>query len=259
MGRSLHPDTREESDEFGKMKDLIQISNGTKSSRVRKLAAPLMRLWLTLRYRWLSRRYRRLVLEEINGVPLIVLPDVFNPVLLRSGEFLARYIESCDLKESSAVLDLGTGSGVGAIFAAQRSSDVTAVDINPAAVRCTRINALLNQLDGRITVLLGDLFDPVHDRRFDLVIFNPPFYLGRPDGELDRAWRGEGVFERFSEGLNDALKPGGSALLLLSSDGDGEALLSLLSQGDFRITIVSKKDLINEILTIYEVKSNVLS
>jgi HemK-related putative methylase len=241
------------------MNDHLQTNNGSTSSPVRKLSASLMRLWLALRFRWLSRRYRRLVLEEINGVPLVVLPEVFNPVLLRSGEFLARYIESCDLKESSTVLDLGTGSGVGAIFAAQRSSDVTAVDINPAAVRCARINALLNQLDGRITVLRGDLFDPVQDRRFDLVIFNPPFYLGRPDGELDRAWRGEGVFERFTEGLSVALNPGGRALLLLSSDGDGEALLALLSQTDFAITVAAKKDLINEILTIYEVKSSGLS
>lgn len=241
------------------MNDQIQNNNGSTSSPVRKLSAPLMRLWLTLRYRWLNRRYGRLVLEEIDGVPLVVFPDVFNPVLLRSGEFLARFIESCDLKESSTVLDLGTGSGVGAIFAAQRSSDVTAVDINPAAVRCARLNAHLNQLDGRITVLRGDLFDPVQDRRFDLVIFNPPFYLGRPEDELDRAWRGEGVFEKFSEGLKVALNPGGRALLILSSDGDGEALLALLSQADFAITIAARKDLINEILTIYEVKSNATS
>ncbi len=57
---------------------------------------------------------------------------------------------------------------------------VVAVDINPAAVRCAQINALLNQLEQRIEVRRGDLFAPVAGERFDLVLFNPPFLRGAP-------------------------------------------------------------------------------
>ncbi|MFZ2519137.1 MAG: hypothetical protein WA089_10570, partial [Anaerolineae bacterium] len=63
----------------------------------RRLLAVVARGWLALRYRVLSRRYGRLVLEEIDGVPLVVLPQVFNPVLLRTGAFLARTVTTLPL------------------------------------------------------------------------------------------------------------------------------------------------------------------
>ena len=66
-----------------------------------------------------------------------------------------------------AILDLGTGSGIGALFAARAGCLVTAVDINPEAVRCARINALMNRLEERVQVLEGDLFAPVAGRRSD--------------------------------------------------------------------------------------------
>src|SRR5581483_11690365 len=169
----------------------------------RRVAVAAVRAWLTLRYQVFSRRYDRLALESIGGVPLLVLPQVFNPVLLRTGAFLARALTRLPLQEPArmAVLDMGTGSGVGAVFAARRGARVVAVDINAEAVRCARINALLNHLDERIEVRHGDLFEPVRGQRFDLVLFNPPFYRGAPSDNLDHAWRGQDVFERFAGGL----------------------------------------------------------
>jgi len=229
-------------------------ANRPSSKPRRGIAAALMRLWLSFRYRWISRRYRKLVLENIDGVDLVILPDVFNPVLLRSGAFLARFIESYSIDAGSSVLDLGTGSGAAAIFAARKSADVTAVDINPAAVRCAQINALLNQYGNRIKVLQGDLFEPVRHRQFDLIIFNPPFYTGKPIDELDRAWRGEDVFERFASGLGAVLNPDGRALLILSTDGDGEMLLNLLDEKGYKLKIMAERDLVNEVLAIYELR-----
>ena len=217
----------------------------------RRLLAVVARGWLALRYRVLSRRYGRLVLEEIDGVPLVVLPQVFNPVLLRTGAFLARTVTTLPLPAGAEVLDLGTGSGVGAIFAARRGAAVIAVDINPEAVRCARINALLNHLEHAIEARQGDLFAPVAAARFDLILFNPPFYRGRPRRPLDHAWRGEDVFERFTAGLAAHLKPGGQALLILSSDGAGDELLANLRAAGFQQQVAARQDLINEILTAY--------
>jgi HemK-related putative methylase len=222
----------------------------------RSLAVALVRAWLTLRYRVLSRRYDRLTLEMIDGVPLIVLPQVFNPVLLRTGTFMARALMRLPLGNVAnlAVLDMGTGSGVGAVFAARRGARVIAVDINAEAARCARINTLLNHLDDRIEVRQGDLFAPVAGQKFDLVLFNPPFYRGAPSDNLDHAWRGLDVFERFAGGLAAMLNPGGQALLVLSSDGDCHELLGELAAAGFRSEIVEQKDLINEVLTIYAVR-----
>ena len=47
----------------------------------------------------------------------------------------------------------------------------------------------MNQLEHRIDVRHGDLFEPVAGERFDLVLFNPPFLLGAPQDERDAAWR----------------------------------------------------------------------
>lgn len=214
----------------------------------------LARTWLTIRYQVLDRRHGRIVLETIDSVPLIVLPGVFNPVLFRSGEFMARVITSLQLPLRAQVLDLGTGSGVGAIFAARQGAQVTAVDINPEAARCAQINSLLNDLAGRITVVEGDLFTPVKGQQFDLVLFNPPYYRGRPADDPDHAWRSQDIFERFASELVSHLTPAGRSLIVLSSDGDGDQLLTLLRQAKLAVRPLAHKNLINEILTIYEVK-----
>jgi HemK-related putative methylase len=235
---------------------MVEIRAQHEFSRFRPLAAAVVRNWLALRYRMLSRRYGRLVLEEIDGVPLIVLPQVFNPVLLRTGAFLARQVARLPLNSAAdhlLVLDMGTGSGAGAVFAARRGAQVVAVDINPEAVRCARMNVLLNGLDDRVEVREGDLFAPVAGQRFDLVLFNPPFHRGAPRDNLDHAWRGMDVFERFAAGLGDALRPGGRALVALSSDGDCRDLLAELRGAGFAVQAVSQKDLINEVLTLYAV------
>ncbi len=219
-----------------------------------KVLRRVTRFWLTVRYQILDWRYGRLVLESIDEVALIVLPSVFNPVLLRSGEFMVKVLDDQPLSPKTRVLDLGTGSGIGAVFAARRSARVTAVDINPEAVRCARINALLNDLADRIEVVEGDLFDPVAGKQFDLILFNPPYYRGKPINDLDHAWRGEDVFERFSANLADFLAPGGRCLIVLSTDGQGDQLLALLARVGFHLSPIARKVYFNETLTVYQVK-----
>ncbi|HZY41276.1 MAG TPA: 50S ribosomal protein L11 methyltransferase, partial [Anaerolineae bacterium] len=117
--------------------------------------------FLTMRFQLFQRhRYGRLVLERIDGRPFVVLPQVFNPALFEASAFLARMFDLVVVRPEASVLDLGTGSGVGAVFAAQHARRVTATDINSAAVRCARINALLNHVEDRVEVLEGDLFAP---------------------------------------------------------------------------------------------------
>ena len=203
----------------------------------------------------LRRRLGRIVLEEVDGLPLIVLPEVFNPALFRTGSVLAHTVDSspwaAPRSESSRALDLGTGSGVGAVFAARRGYRVVAVDLNPEAVRCARLNALLHRLDERIEVREGDLFAPVAGESFDLVLFNPPFFRGVPKSRLDLAWRGTDVLERFAAGLPAALAPGGVALLLLSTDGDGPALLDALGRQGLKHEPAVRRDFGNEVVTVY--------
>jgi HemK-related putative methylase len=221
------------------------------------IARPLARLYLALRYRVFSRRYGRLVLEHVGETPFLVLPEVFNPVLFRSGPFLAQAIARLApaAVPGQRALDMGTGSGVGAVFAARAGYEVVAVDINPEAVRCARINALLNHREAQVEAREGDLFEPVAGERFDLVLFNPPYFRGAPKDRLDHAWRGVDVLERFAAGLPGALTADGQALVVLSTDGDAAGLLRALEANGLRHRAAARRDLGNEVLTLYEVKA----
>jgi release factor glutamine methyltransferase len=195
---------------------------------------------------------QRLHIRQVDGTPIIVLPGVFDGIRLRSGAFLAQTFAALPIPANAQVLDLGTGSGIGAIFAARRAARVVATDINPEAVRCAQVNALALHLDHKIRVRAGDLFQPVRGEQFDTILFNPPFYRGQPRDMVDSAWRSPDVFDRFLRELPAYLCPGGFALIVLSTDGD--VADALFSAKHLAVRPVRRRDLINEILTVYEIR-----
>ncbi len=219
--------------------------------RIRGLYRRVLGVWAAIHYR---KRHRQLVLEYVNGLPMVVLPDVFNPTIFRSSAFLAKQI-LIHLQPNMRYLDMGTGSGIGAITAANICADVTAIDINPEAVRCTKINTLLNCVDDRVRVLSGDLFEAVTEDRFDLIGFNPPYYHGQPADEYDHAWRSQNTVERFAQALHNHLTPSGYALVVLSTDGATPQFLQSFTTHGLLIEVIAKRDFINEIQTIYKLSA----
>jgi HemK-related putative methylase len=217
------------------------------------LLARLLGKAMAVCYRLVGKdRYDDFRLERVLGVPLVIAPSVFNPKLLRTGEFFASQINAGLVQRDWEVLDMGTGSGICAVFAARHARRVVAVDINPAAARCAGLNALLNQLEHKIDVRCADLFAPVAGERFDLVLFNPPFVRGSPRDDRDRAWRSTDVAERFSANLGAHLKPGGFALVLLSSFGDGQFFLDEFREQKFEISVMAERRFVNERLTLFK-------
>ena len=208
--------------------------------------------FLHLAYRLSGKaRYDDLRLEHVQDLAILVIPGVANPKLLRTGAFFAEQIDARPLSPGAAVLDMGTGSGVCALTAARRARRVVAVDVSPAAVRCARINVLLNRLEERIEVREGDLFAPLAGERFDLVLFNPPFLVGAPKDHRDAAWRSEDAAYRFAAGLEDHLTPSGEALVLLSSFGDACALFETeLRAHGFDLAVFARRRYVNETVTI---------
>ena len=216
---------------------------------------PLWRLLLRCRFVLFQRhRLNRMVIEHVAGRSIVVLPHVFNPRLFRTGQLLSETLNESLIQPRARVLDMGTGTGIGALLAAQWAPNVDAVDINPEAVRCARINALLHTMEDRIVVYEGDLFEPVHGRRYDVVLFNPPYFRGRPDDGFEMAWRSDDVVERFAAALPDHLTPGGYALVVLSSDGDSATFLAAFRRNDLILDVVTQQNLISEVLTIYRLQ-----
>ena len=218
-----------------------------KEMLLRSLYRVMLRWWTRLTV----RRLERLRVERVDGVELVMLPGVFDGVRLRTGAILARALDSLPLDGRTRVLDLGTGSGIAAVFAAQRGAQVIATDINPEAARCARINALVHGLEVRIETRVGDLFAPIGDERFDLVLFNPPYFRGQPRDMAERAWRSPDVFDRFLRELPAHLNERGRALVVLSSDNEVEEALHAAKY--LQINVFKRQDLINEVVTVYEV------
>jgi len=197
-----------------------------------------------------KRRHDRAVIENVSGMSLLVTPGVLNPRLMRTGAFFASQLGPDVLAADAEVLDMGTGSGVCALVAARYVRRVVAADIDAAAVRCARMNVLLNAADANVDVLQGDLFEPLGGQRFDAVLFNPPFVRGIPRNNADRAWRSPDIAERFAAGLRAHLRPSGYALVLLSTYGDPRTFIQEFRRNGFGISVVAERAFINEKLAI---------
>lgn len=147
----------------------------------------------------------------------------FGPDTYRMADAAIAVIERRELPVRRAV-DIGCGTGAGAIAVAKRlpGAEVTAVDINPAALRFTQINT---ELAGTPNVqrVKSDLLDDV-DGSFDLIVTNPPFMID-PAGRAyrDGGPHGHELSLAIVEAATRRLSPDGT-LVLFAGTGivDGE-------------------------------------
>jgi release factor glutamine methyltransferase len=146
------------------------------------------------------------------GEELELLPNVYEPsddtyLLIDSALEVVRPTDS--------VLEVGTGCGLIAKTVARLARSVIATDINPQAVA----NASLNG----VVAVQGDLFANLN-RRFHLIIFNPPYLPTQPKtlrDSLTRAWdggpSGREVIMRFLSQVDRHLTTQGRVLIVISS------------------------------------------
>lgn len=141
--------------------------------------------------------------------------SVLSPRFSGSGRFITKYM---DVGAQHYVLDMGTGSGIIAIGAAQRGARVLACDIVPDAVAVARENVAHANLSSRVTVLQSDLFSAIPSgSKFDRIIFNSPFWDRTPTDESPLTFalydRGYETLERFLAAAHYHLSPAGRVLL----------------------------------------------
>jgi ribosomal protein L3 glutamine methyltransferase len=136
----------------------------------------------------------------------VIVPRSFIGELLDShfGGEDAALID--DPGEIGSVLDLCTGSGCLAILAARHfpNAEVDAVDISKDALAVAARNVAEHGLEGQIELYRGDLFGPIGDRRYDLIIANPPYVDEAGMASLPRECRAEPklAFDGGADGLD---------------------------------------------------------
>ena len=119
----------------------------------------------------------------------VIVPRSFIGELLQDG--LQPYVE--DPEQVSAVLELCTGSGCLAILAAHAfpNADIDAVDLSAPALEVATRNVANYHLDDRIALFEGDLYAPLAERRYDVIISNPPYVNATSMQELPAEYKHE--------------------------------------------------------------------
>jgi SAM-dependent methyltransferase len=117
----------------------------------------------------------------------------------------------------ASALDLGAGSGIQALLAAQHATKVVATDINARALQFAKFNALLNGA-ANVEFRQGDLFAAVEGRAFDLIVCNPPYLVSPESGFAyrDNDLLGDAFCEQLVRQTPAFLVEGGFAHLLIS-------------------------------------------
>ena len=126
------------------------------------------------------------------------------------------------------VADVCTGSGCLAILLARHfpAAQVDGIDLSPDALEVARGNVALHRLGRRVSLLQGDVLEPVPPRRrYDVIISNPPYeptalvdalpveFKREPRLALDGGGDGLDIIRRLVAGAAAHLTPAGVLLI----------------------------------------------
>lgn len=133
-------------------------------------------------------------------------------------------------------LDLGCGSAFAPLSRPELAARITAIDLNPRAVRFAEIGAALSGIP-RLAAATGDIADP--QPQAELVTCNAPMPAHAHDqlrGALPEIWRhaDPGFFDRLWPAVRQAVRPGGLIVVHAASD---VVLPALSSAGGERVVV----------------------
>ncbi|OEC85936.1 MULTISPECIES: HemK2/MTQ2 family protein methyltransferase [Methanobacterium] len=190
---------------------------------------------------------------EYKGIVIYTHRNVYEPA---EDTFLLA--ENLDIQRRDEVLEIGAGTGLITVVAAQKSKKVTATDINEDAVKCALKNTITNRTYN-VELKTGNLFEPVEDEKFDLILFNTPYLPTdedeKFDEEINAAWDGgadgRATIDKFLNEVKDHLNEGGRVQLVQSSLSNNEKTIQKLEELGFEAGITaSEKCFFEEIVVI---------
>ena len=126
-----------------------------------------------------------------------------------------------EVKPTDVVFDIGTGCGLLPLMLSQKGvSQVDAVDIDAASIKEATINFEASQWREHLQAICADITDYQSDKKYDLVISNPPFFnhYSKCDSERKSRARHNDVtlsYESLCAVVGRLLKPDGRFALVL--------------------------------------------
>lgn len=124
------------------------------------------------------------------------------------------------------VLDMGAGCGLQGLLAVPGAAESVLVDVEPDSLWMSARNRVLNRVAWPVRVVAGDLYEPVAEERFDLVVTLPPYVPTVPGAAQTEVTAGGAdgleLVRRLVAGTAQHLREGGELV----------ALCQLLCRGD---------------------------
>jgi ribosomal protein L3 glutamine methyltransferase len=121
----------------------------------------------------------------------VIVPRSYFAELLAEG--FAPWIDAPE--DIADALDLCTGSGCLAILMAHAfpNAAIDAVDLSPQAIEVARHNVADYGLQEQVRIVESDVFSGLKNRRYDIIISNPPYVTTNAMAELPPEYRHEPV------------------------------------------------------------------
>jgi ribosomal protein L3 glutamine methyltransferase len=129
----------------------------------------------------------------LQGVPFTVDERTIVPRSLIAELIADGTLDAWLAEHTQRVLDLCTGNGSLAVLAAMAWPEVhvDAADLSADALAVARLNIERHDMGERITLLQGDGLAAVADKRYDLILCNPPYVNSESMAALPAEYRAE--------------------------------------------------------------------
>ena len=165
--------------------------------------------------------------------------------------------DNLEIKQGQSVLEIGTGSSIVAMYASRLTDNITVTDINFDACELALKNFEDNGIEN-IEILFGNLFEPVKNRKFDVILFNTPYLPTEEDEVLDDTinyafdggLNGRKVIDLFLNEVGNHLNDNGIVQIIQSSLSGNEETLEKLDQLGFVSEIAAKEHFFFEDITL---------
>jgi len=175
---------------------------------------------------------------EYGGIILDVLPNVYAPEFFDDSLWFAKQLQ--EIVGDKSLLEIGTGTGIIAVFCAKNGAKVVATDINQDAVKNAPLNAERHKLD--ISVKEGDVYDALSpDEKFDFIFWAHPCNAWDVETNMLLASGIDPLYQslrKYIAGARDHSTPGGKLLLGTGDSADLKLIDAIAKDNGYSLKLL---------------------
>ncbi len=151
-------------------------------------------------------------------------------------------------------LEIGPGNAFLALEIYNYSENTTVVDINSMVIDYIKDIKEKYKLN-RLNIIYGDLFNKLNSKKYDLIVFNPPYVPSEAieNYATDGGIEGSEIIIKFINNLNIHLTNKGICYLLISSHNQPKKIYKQIIKNNLNYKILREKNIFFENLIILKI------